>query len=62
MSDPGEATMDGPACYRGRSTGIYKTFRPGDVMFKPDWIFIHNGTCECEGKSADQCQEPGDDN
>jgi hypothetical protein len=43
MSDQGEANVDGPACYRGRSTGIYKTFRPGDTMFKPDWIFIHNG-------------------
>ena len=23
-------------------------------------IFIYNGTCDCEGKTGDVCQEPGD--
>jgi hypothetical protein len=49
------------ACYKHKFSGVYKTFRPGDVMFKPDWVFIHNGPCDCEGKSGDECQEPGDD-
>jgi hypothetical protein len=60
-----EAAQDGgadagAACYRHKTQGEYKTFRPGDVMFKPDWTFIHNGVCECEGKTPDSCIEPGD--
>jgi hypothetical protein len=51
---------DGAACYKHKFSGLYQTFKPGDVQFKPEWVFIHNGNCECEGKTGDQCQEPGD--
>jgi hypothetical protein len=51
---------DGAACYKHKTQGVYQTFKPGDVQFKPEWIFLHNGNCECEGKTGDQCQEPGD--
>lgn len=63
MSDASETgdAGTGEACYRALTQGVYKTFRPGDVMFKPDWVFIHNGPCQCEGKTADVCSEPGDE-
>lgn len=51
---------DGAACYKHKTQGVYQTFKPGDVQFKPEWIFIHNGTCDCERKTGDVCQEPGD--
>jgi hypothetical protein len=52
----------GAACFRNKTQGFYKTFRPGDFMLKTEWVKIHNGPCQCEGKFADECQEPGDEN
>ena len=54
--------LSGPACYKHKFSGMYKTFRPGDVQAPTiDWCFIHNGDCSCDGKTGDVCQEPGDE-
>ncbi len=61
MSEASTEPVTSVACYRELSGGTYRTFRPGDYMFKKAWVFIHNGDCECEGKTAvDGCAEPGD--
>src|SRR5215472_12875880 len=53
--------LDGPACYKHKTQGVYQTFRPGDPMSPTiEWCWIHNGTCSCDGKTGDVCQEPGD--
>jgi hypothetical protein len=52
----------GPACFRNKFSNIYKTFNRGDITFPvQDWVFIHQGPCECEGSSPPDCIEPGDD-
>jgi hypothetical protein len=49
------------ACYVHKFSGLYKTFKPGDVQAPTfDWRWIHNGDCQCDGKTGDVCQEPGD--
>jgi hypothetical protein len=58
---PIQDSLSGPACYKHKFSGMYKTFRPGDVQAPTiDWCFIHNGDCQCEGQTGDVCQEPGD--
>jgi hypothetical protein len=64
MSDEentGGSGEENKACYKHKFSGLYQTFKPGDVMFKPEWIFLHNGSCKCEGRTGDECQEPGDE-
>jgi hypothetical protein len=64
MSDVTTSDTDSttfPACFRNKFNGLYKTFNKGDLAFPiNEWVRIHDGTCECEGKTADECQEPGD--
>ena len=58
---PVQDSLNGPACYKHKFSGMYKTFRPGDVQAPTiDWCFIHNGDCQCDGQTGDVCQEPGD--
>jgi hypothetical protein len=58
---PIQNSLSGPACYKHKFSGMYKTFRPGDVQAPNiDWCFIHNEECRCEGQTGDVCQEPGD--
>jgi hypothetical protein len=53
---------DGPACFRNRFNGTYKSFNRGDIVIPSnEWIFIHKGRCRCEGQSPPDCNEPGDD-
>src|SRR4051812_10038008 len=63
VSDP-IGTIEGDVdCYREKTVGVYKSWKKGSI--KPGeetWIFIHKGSCACEGKTADACQEPGDEN
>jgi hypothetical protein len=61
MPEYEENEANSSACYKQKFSGEYRTFKPFDVMDKLNWIFIHNGPCECEGKTGDQCQEPGDE-
>jgi hypothetical protein len=58
-----EELASGPNCYREKTSAIYKTISPGDIISPSEkWIFIHAGPCECEGKMAGlDCNEPGDD-
>jgi len=48
-------------CARNITSGVYRTWKRNDPSFKRDWKLIHDGPCQCEGKTADECQEPGDD-
>jgi hypothetical protein len=46
-------------CYYQRTSGTYQnqvSGLPGDR----DWRFIHDGKCQCEGKTQFECCEPGD--
>jgi len=62
MANEPEPNASGPACYRNRFSGLYKTFNVGEIVIPAnEWRFIHQGRCECEGKIATDCQEPGDD-
>jgi hypothetical protein len=58
-----EPLADGLSCFREKTVGVYKTFKKGALKpAEETWIFIHDGPCQCEGKTGDVCQEPGDDN
>ncbi len=60
---PDEDVVGSVGCYRRKFDGQYKTFYPSDFAFRAEWIFIHSGQCECEGKIAGlECLEPGDEN
>lgn len=63
MSDEADELSSGPSCYRNKFSGVYKTISPGDIVFPSnEWIFIHTGSCSCEGQVAGlDCTEPGDD-
>ncbi len=46
MSDESEELASGPACYRNKFSGVYKTMSPGDIVIPAnEWIFIHTGSC-----------------
>jgi hypothetical protein len=47
-------------CYRSKFNGVYQTVFGFVALFSPDLIFIHQGECQCEGKTGIECQEPGD--
>jgi hypothetical protein len=54
---------DGPECYARRLDGIYRTFfTPGndDYPYTMLWRYIHQGSCQCEGKAPPDCREIGD--
>ncbi len=60
MSDEEELAANESGCFRHRFSGLYKIFNRGDFGIRVEWVFIHNGPCECEGQTMDQCVEPGD--
>ena len=51
----------GPACYREKFTGVYKTFTEDPNTIGIRWTLVHPGPCQCEGRTAPDCIEPGDD-
>ena len=60
--DEPEPNASGPACYTNRFNGLYTTFNVAEIAIPAnEWRFIHQGRCECEGKIAIDCEEPGDD-
>ena len=62
MPESAEPLDSGPACFKHRFSGEYKTFSPGDFAFTVrDWTRVHAGPCQCEGQSPPECIEPGDD-
>lgn len=61
ITEEGEKITE-PSCFQENFSGEYKTIRPGASKFPAErYIFIHEGPCKCEGKSAPDCAEPVDD-
>ena len=51
-----------PSCFQENFSGEYKTLKPNAFKFPSErYIFIHEGSCKCEGKLPTDCSEPVDD-